>query len=139
MFSKTTYCALLMMMESANAYCNGEGVDIDFVSRKHAIPMEAFDEVARKLSEKKLILVVDGKLYLQIHPDHISIWQIITDVAGDCIFSGRYFNKDKPVTPTPMAIMLDKESERYRSIIGDRLKRVKLSTWSEKANNIIYI
>lgn len=109
MFCKTTYCALLLMMEMALVYDSGKGVDLDSVSRKHAIPSEAFNEIIGRLKEMKYLAIIGGKLCLQMPPDKITIWQIVIDAAGDNIFAGRYFDQANPVTPTSAMIMLHKE------------------------------
>lgn len=139
MFCKTTYCALLLMIEIALVYNNEEEVEIDFLYRKHNIQSEKFDCIIEKLSNRKLITVIDGKVRLQMAPNKISIWQIVTDISEESVFTERYFDEEKPVTPTSAMIMLHKERENLLRMIENRLKRQKLSAWSERASKTIYI
>lgn len=139
MFCKTTYCALLLMIEIALVYNNEEEVEIDFLYRKHNIQSEEFDCIIEKLSNRKLITVIDGKVRLQMAPNKISIWQIVTDISEESVFTERYFDEEKPVTPTSAMIMLHKERENLLRMIENRLKRQKLSAWSERASKTIYI
>lgn len=139
MFCKTTYCALLLMIEIALVYNNEEEVEIDFLYRKHNIQSEEFDCIIKKLNNRKLITVIDGKVRLQMAPNKISIWQIVTDISEESVFTERYFDEEKPVTPTSAMIMLHKERENLLRMIENRLKRQKLSAWSERASKTIYI
>lgn len=139
MFCKTTYCALLLMIEVALVYNKEEEVEIDFLYRKHNIQSDEFDCIIEKLNNRKSITVVDGKVRLQMAPNKISIWQIVTDISRESVFTRRYFDEEKPVTPTSAMIMLHKEREDLLRMIENRLKRQKLSAWSERASKTIYI
>lgn len=139
MFCKTTYCALILMMEVALAYESGEGVEVDFIKQKHAIPREEFDLAVSRLDKTKLLTRIDNRLYLQMPPNKITVWQIVTEVSGDNIFTGRYYDQDKPITPTSAMTMIYKEQEMMLKIIENRLSRQKLSVWSERASKTIYI
>lgn len=137
MFCKTTYYALVLMMEVALVYESGEGVD--FVMHKHAIPKEEFDLVVQKLNETKLLTMVDGRLHLRVPPNKITIWQIVSKVSDDNIFTGRYYDQNRPIKPTSAMTMIHKEREMMLKIIENRLSKQKLSAWSEKASKTIYI
>lgn len=139
MFCKTTYCALALMVEVALAYESGKGVEVDFIMHKHAIPYNEFDIALQRLNTTNLLTRIDGRLYLQIPPNKITVWQIITEVSGDNIFTGRYYDRQKPVTPTSVMTMIHKEQEMILKIIENRLSRLKLSVWSERASKTIYI
>lgn len=139
MFCKRTYCALILMMEAALAYSSDTDINLDFVSHKHTIPVEEFDGIIEKLNESKLILVVNDKLHLMTPPNEITVWQIISSIAADSVFTGRYFNDEQHVTPTSTITMLHKERETMLQVIENKLKRQKLSTWSERASKTIYI
>lgn len=139
MFCKTTYCALILMMEMALIYESGEGVDIDYVSKKHTIPSEAFDPVIIKLKESELLTMIDGKWHLRTAPNKITVWQIIKQVAGDNIFTERYYDEEHPAIPTSTMMMIYQERDITLKIIENRLSRMKLSVWSEKASKTVYI
>lgn len=139
MFCKRTYCALILMMETALAYSSNSHINLDFVSHKHTIPPEEFDGIIEKLNESKLILVVNDKLQLMTPPDKITVWQIVISIAADSMFTGRYFSDEQHVTPTSTVTMLHKEREIMLQMIENRLRRQKLSTWSERASKTIYI
>lgn len=139
MFCKTTYCALVLMMEMALVYGNEEGVRIDFISHKHTIPADVFDTIVKKFKEVKLISEANGKVRLIVSPDKITIWQIVIEIAGEDVFTSRYYDKSKPVSPSSTMIMLDKEREIMLKMIENRLGRQKLSTWSERASKTVYV
>lgn len=139
MFCKTTYCALVLMMEVALVYDTENSIGIDFVSRKHSIPLDLFDDILKKLNDNNLIIVLDGKLHLRSSPDNITIWQIVCGVSGNNIFTGRYLDESKQVPPTSTLIMLHRERESVLKMIENRLRREKLSVWSTRANKTIYI
>lgn len=139
MFCKTAYCALVLMMEVALVYESGEGVDVDFIMHKHAIPRGEFDFVVQKLDQTKLLTMVNGGLYLRMPPNKITVWQIVSKVSGDNIFTGRYYDQNIPIKPTSAMTMIHKEREMMLKIIENRLSKQKLSAWSEKANKTIYI
>lgn len=130
---------LILMLEAALVYDSGKGADIGFVSRKHTIPLEAFDDIFDRVGDTKLLAFVDGKICLQMPPDKIAIWQILTDVAGDNIFMGRYFDEKNPVTPTSAMIMLQQEQQVILKMIENRLRRQKLSVWSQQVSKMVYI
>lgn len=139
MICKTTYCALILMIEAAHVYASGEGLYIDIVSRKHNIPLEVFDSIIEKLNKTKLITISNNKLYLKVSPKEITIWKIVTSIACDNVFIGRYFEQDKPIAPSNTTIMIYKEQETILRIIKNRLERQKLSEWSNMASKTIYI
>lgn len=139
MFCKRTSCALILMMEAALAYSSNTHINLDFVSHKHAIPVEEFDGIVEKLSESKLIVMIDGELHMLTPPNEITVWQIVSSIASDSFFTGRYSNNDEHVAPTSTITMLRKEQETILKVIGNRLRRQKLSAWSERASKTIYI
>lgn len=139
MFCKTTYCVLILMMEAALVYESGEGVEADFIVHKHTIPRDEFDLAIKRLDKTKLLTMVNNRLYLQMPPNKITVWQILTEVSGDNIFTGRYADQQEPVTPTSVMTMIYKEREAVLRMIENRLNRQKLSTWSERASKTIYI
>lgn len=139
MFCKTTHCALVLMIEAAHVYTSGEGLDIDTLSHKHNIPSQAFDSIVEKLKETKLITIINGKLHLLVSPKEITIWKIVTSIACDNVYMGRYFEEDKPISPSNTMIMIYKEQENILKIIKNRLERQKLSEWSNIASKMIYI
>lgn len=139
MFCKRTYCALILMMEAALAYSSNRHIDLDFVSQKHTIPAEEFDGIVEKLNESKLITVVNDTLHLMAPPDEITVWQIVSSIAADSVFTGRYFNDEQHVAPTSAISMLHKEREMMLQVIENRLRRQKLSDWSERASKTIYV
>lgn len=130
MFCKRTYCALLLMIDVTLAYNNNKQIDIDFVSHKHSIAPEAFNGIVEKLKETKLITIINGKLitiingklHLLTPPDQITVWQIVMDIAAESVFTGRYFDDEKPVRPTSAMIMLHKERENLLRMIENRLR-----------------
>lgn len=139
MFCKTTCCALVLMMEVVLTYEDGQGMAVDYIMHKHTIPRDEFDLAVNRLCKAKLLTMVADRLYLQVPPNKITIWQIVTEVSGDNIFTERYYDRQKPVAPTSVVTMIHKEREMMLKIIEDRLRRQKLSAWSKKASKTIYI
>lgn len=121
MFCRTTYYALLMIMEVALVYGTGKKIDLAFISHNHAIPLDAFDGVLGVLRDKHFIVVIGDGLQLQRAPEKISIWQIVTEVAENSIFRERYYDNSRPVAPTSAMIMLHKEQAKVLKLIESRL------------------
>lgn len=139
MFCKRTYCALVLMMETAGVYGGDQGLDVSAVSKRHAIPSKILDGIIKSLVETGLIEVVGGKLKLGLPPDQITIWRIVKDVAGDNIFTGNYYDETKTKIPVTAVFLLNEERQSLLKMIENRLSRQKLSVWSYKASKTVYI
>jgi DNA-binding IscR family transcriptional regulator len=114
------------------------GLEIAEVARIHNIPLPDFDGVVERLERAKLI-VIKKRCFIElaVSPEKITIWQVVDSMADEYMLLDIGFGRQKKRSTT--CTMVNKEQELLKNIICVRLKRAKLSTWSEKASKIIYI
>lgn len=132
--------ALVLMIELAQVY-KEKCVGISAIAEKHNLSVCALDAIVEKLHKAGYITHQQGLLSLQMSPDKISIWDIIESIEKGNLQVSELIDlfSDKQLLRTPTVMMVDKEMEVVLKIIQSRLKRQKLSAWSEKASKMIYI
>lgn len=141
MFCKTAHCALVIMM-ALTCDKSREGLFVEQIAKQNNIPLSAFDGVLEILTTCGFVNVSDNTLRLRIRPEDITVWQIVKAVSGDNLFQ-RDFNDviawQDQLSPSSITLMLNKERELIVKTIEGRLRRYKLSKWSERASKTIYI
>lgn len=139
MFCIRTYCALIIMIELAHNYVESDA-DMSGIAQKRNLTTDAFYGIIEQLKKSCYISQWSNNLYLHSSPYEISIWDIIQSVDnGDmCRFepiecSGMHCSQRSAIT------MINEEMGAIEQMIQYRLKRHKLSSWSERVHKTIYI
>lgn len=137
MFCTRAYYTLILMIELAQVHKN-EGVGVATLSERYNLPDSAFDGIIGGLEQAGYVVHRDERLFLQVEPDRISIWDIVESVDKIQEPELTELIQDKKQSPTSTAIMVNKEIEVVLKMIQHRLQRHKLSAWSERASKLFY-
>lgn len=98
------------MIELAQVH-KKEGVGITALSEKYNLPDSTFDGIIEGLEQTGYVVHRDERLFLQVEPDSISIWDIVESIDQEKLndkWVMESLNNKHPLK-TSTAIMVDKE------------------------------
>lgn len=141
MFYKRVFCAFVLMSTLVRD-TEKKGMTISNIAEFNNIPVKEFDESMKRLIKSNMIMKKSpGTLFLNVSPDKVTLWDILTEIESDELFLGDFFDDDSSnrLHPSTMTTMLRKESESLSSIIKYRLGKVNLKKLYEKTSKTIYV